>query len=650
MKTPKEKVIDVPRLMAEWDTEANERAGISPDKLGSQSNTYAFWKCKYGHTWRAKINNRYNGRGCPECRKVLQTSFPEQAVYFYLKKKFPDAINRYKDIFSNGMELDVYIPSIKVGVEYDGIAWHEDNALEREHRKYDICKSHNISLLRLKENREHFRDDLGVSDYIITVRRPFTSNKSSYHWLDYAIRDLLKILGDYDPNVYFNRTIETQWHEAFYGPTVVTDVNTYRDKNLIRENYLVALENNSFGSLYPEIAKKWHPTKNGELTPFMFSPHSNTRVWWLGKCGHEWENPIALLTRGCDCPYCSGQKVLKGFNDLETRFPDIAAQWHPTLNGSKTADMYTFGSGHKAYWKCSVCNQEWSAKINNRTINKRGCPYCAGERPIKGINDLPTLRSDLMKEWDYEENKDIDPSDMMPQSNKKVAWICSKCGYKYKAFISNRSKGTGCKNCAGQILHAGVNDLETLYPAIAAEWDYDANGGVLPSQVFPNSNKPYHWKCKYGHTWTAQPNSRMSGTGCPYCSGNKVWIGFNDLVTTCPEIAKDWHPTKNGALQPTDISKGYTKKVWFLCPDCGKSYDTFIGNKIKGYGKCPYCNTTRKTRAQKVYLVEEDKYFNTLKEAANYIGKEKIGMIQLCCNGKNKTAYGLHWEYRQKED
>ena len=649
MKTPKEKVIEVPTLMAEWDTEANEAEGIFPDKLGSQSNTYAYWTCKYGHKWKAKINNRYNGRGCPECRKGLQTSFPEQAVFFYVQNKFPDAINGYKDIFGNGMELDIYIPSIKTGIEYDGYAWHGDNALERERRKYDICKSKGITLIRLKENSDHFINDLKVADYMVLVRKPFAANRRGYHWLDYAIRDLLKMLGDYDYSSYFTFNPELRFRESMFGPAVFTDVNTYRDKRLILEKYLITLENNSFGSKYPELVKKWHPTKNGNLTPYMFSPQSNVKVWWKGACGHEWENTFSVMSRGTDCPYCSGQKVLKGFNDLETRFPDIAAQWHPTLNGNKTPDMYTFGSGHKTHWLCPVCGQVWTSAINNRTTNGHGCPYCAGERPIKGVNDLPTLRPDLMAEWDYDANIGIDPTEMMPQSNKKVGWKCAKCGYKYKALITNRAKGTGCKNCAGQIIHPGINDLETLYPEIAAEWDYEANKGVLPSQVFPSSNKRFHWKCEYGHTWTAQPNRRTTGTGCPYCSGNKVWIGFNDLATTNPEIANDWHPTKNGNLKPTDISKGYTKKVWFLCPTCGNVYDSYIGNKIKGFGKCPYCSP-RKTRASVVVQVETGKCFPTLKEAAISVGSEDYRQIHMCCKGKCQTAFGYHWEYRDKTE
>ena len=646
MKKPKVTVSQVKKLIDEWDFEKNNAAGIFPDKIGSQSNIYAFWKCKYGHEWRSKINNRFNGRGCPECNKTKRTSFPEQAVFFYIKKKFSDAINSYKDIFKKGMELDVYIPSKKIGIEYDGLAWHKDQSLAKERKKYQICKNNGIFLFRLKENLEHVKNENDIADSLIFVRTPFTGNKKSYKALDKAIKELLYNLFDIDLSTFFiQKTIEESLFEIINGPKINTDVNVKRDEKLIYENYLVTLEQNSFGHLYPEIAKKWNRSKNGELTPFMFSPHSKKRVWWTGDCGHEWDNPISVMTRGQGCPYCSGQRVLKGFNDFATKYPDIAKQWHPTLNGDKTPDMFSFGSGHVAYWLCPDCGQTWKAAMN---LRHRGCPYCAHEKPIKGINDLVSLRPDLMVDWDYEKNKDIDPSDLMPNSNKSVWWKCSKCGYAYKAFVANRNKGTGCKKCAGYVLMPGVNDLETVYPEIAKEWDYENNGGIIPRDVFSKTNKKYHWICSLGHRWIASPNSRSRGSGCPICSGNKVLEGFNDLATTHPDIAKEWHPTMNGDLKPTQVSKGYKFKVWFKCEKCGRAYDSYLGNKTKGFGKCPYC-CNHKSRTQMVLLVETGQEFRTLKEAALSIGKADYKNIALCCVGKTKTAYGYHWKYVDKK-
>ena len=670
----KETVADVPTLLSEWDEEENSKEGLFANKLGSQSNKTAHWKCKFGHKWTAKINNRYHGRGCPRCSKRTKTSFPEQAVFFYVKKRFPDAISGYRDIFPNGMELDVYVPSLKIGVEYDGVAWHKDSGLEKERRKYCICRDNGIVLLRIKENRDHWHAS-GLADGIIKT----VPNNDSL--LDFAIRTVLATMGDQDLLESFQSSFEIDLSTFAYdpfarkdpasslletiskqqkqmqrllrltnGPAVTTNVNTKRDRNLILESYLVRLGESSFASKHPDKAKEWGYAKNGGLAPDMFAEHSSVKVWWICKdYGHSWRASIAVRARGNGCPYCAGQRVLAGFNDLQTKHPELAAQWHPTKNGSQKPIDFTFGSGHKAWWLCPACGQSWKAKINSRSVNGRGCPFCHHEKPIPGVNDLPTIRADLMEEWNYERNVGTDPASLMPSSQKKVWWRCKKCGFEYQALVSNRNKGTGCRRCAGQILLRGVNDLATLYPHLAKEWDTGRNGGINPSEVFAQTNKKYWWTDSFGHSWQASPNNRIWGTNCPICSGNKVLTGFNDIATTNPEIASEWHPTKNGSVAPSSVSKGYTKKVWFLCPKCGGEYESFIGNKIKGFGKCPHCSE-RKTRAKKVYLVETGQYFDTLKQAARSIGQEDIRSIQACCAGRIKQAFGLHWEYRILKD
>lgn len=620
MRTIKQYLIDVPHLMTEWDYELNSENGLFADKLAAQSNQYAYWKCRLGHRWKAKINNRYNGRGCPECRKHLKTSFPEQATFFYLKQLFPDSINSFKDIFEDQMELDVYVPSLRVGIEYDGIAWHKDVSSLKEKKKYEICQQNAITLYRLKECVPSSEFSESFADVVLPVEIFQTGAKKSFAHLDNAIRLLISHL--------------SQKH---------VDVNTKRDRLLIFECYHSAFIEHSLLNAYPDVAKEWHPTKNGALTPSMFPPHSSAKVWWFGVCGHEWEAAITVRTRGNSCPFCAGQEVLKGFNDLQTVFPQIAKQWHPTLNGSKTPDSVTYGSGYSAYWLCPTCKQAWRTKINMRTSGNRGCPFCAHIKPISGQNDLLTLHPDLMKEWDYEKNKGINPAELLELSNKKAWWKCSKCKYEYQAQISNRVKGTGCKRCAGQIVIPGKNDFETLCPEAAKEWNYSKND-TIPSLVISHSNKKYHWICSLGHEWKTSPNTRMRGRGCPVCSGNQVLQGFNDIVTTHPDIAAEWHPTKNNGLLPTQVSKGYKRKVWFLCNSCKNDYDSYISNKIKGYGKCPYCSS-RKNRTTEIIQVETGKHFKTLKEAAASLGKKDPTLIQMCCNGKCETGYGFHWKY-----
>lgn len=141
----------------------------------------------------------------------------------------------------------------------------------------------------------------------------------------------------------------------------------------------VIANENDLASAYPDIAAQWHPTKNGRLTPQTCTSASNRKAWWICPLGHEYQAAIGARTvSGSDCPYCAGRKVLKGFNDLATLDPKVAAQWHPTLNGALTPDMVTLGSTRKVWWRCSK-DHVWEAVVYSRTgSGKCGCPTCAG--------------------------------------------------------------------------------------------------------------------------------------------------------------------------------------------------------------------------------------------------------------------------------
>lgn len=136
---------------------------------------------------------------------------------------------------------------------------------------------------------------------------------------------------------------------------------------------------NDLASRFPEVAAQWSGEKNGSLRPQDVTPYSNRRVWWRCEQGHEYRAPVSHRTmRGDGCPYCAGRLVLPGFNDLATLEPEIAAQWHPSLNGAVTPEMVTVGAHRKVWWQCEE-GHAWKAVIYSRTgTMKCGCPVCAG--------------------------------------------------------------------------------------------------------------------------------------------------------------------------------------------------------------------------------------------------------------------------------
>lgn len=110
-------------------------------------------------------------------------------------------------------------------------------------------------------------------------------------------------------------------------------------------------QGNDLQRIYPAIAAQWHPTRNGDLKPQQVTAYSNQREWWQCERGHVWVAAIASRTyHRTRCPVCTGRRVLPGYNDLQTLYPEIAAQWAWERNGDLTPDKVLPGSHRKVWW------------------------------------------------------------------------------------------------------------------------------------------------------------------------------------------------------------------------------------------------------------------------------------------------------------
>ena len=207
----------------------------------------------------------------------------------------------------------------------------------------------------------------------------------------------------------------------------------------------------------PELAREWHPTKNGSLVPSMFTPGSKQKVWWLcpKNKNHEWPAVILNRSHGAGCPLCAGRPISTGKPKIKVTLdkanPALAKEWHPTLNGSLLPSMVTPGSKQKVWWLCPKNkNHEWPAIILNRS-HGAGCPFCVGQAPCKD-NCLATLRPDLAKEWHPTKNGDLTPYNVTLGRKQKVWWLCPReKRHEWPAAIRNRIRGDGCPKCQRKI-------------------------------------------------------------------------------------------------------------------------------------------------------------------------------------------------------
>ncbi len=343
----------------------------------------------------------------------------------------------------------------------------------------------------------------------------------------------------------------------------------------------------------PALANEWHPTKNGDLTPSDVTCGSNRKVWWkCPTCGGDYEAVIANRTNGTGCPYCTGHRVKAGFNDLATRYPEVAREWHPTKNGDLTPSDVTCGTHKKIWWLCKE-GHEWEASVAKRGPGGRGCPYCSNKKILPGYNDMASMYPELAAEWHPTKNDGLLPSDVTWGSNKKVWWLCSRCGFEYQAVINKRTKSGAKCPCCGPIakkIKVGFNDLGTTNPQLAVEWHPVKNGELTFRDVSFGSNRKVWWKCPTcGGDYDAVIADRANGAGCPFCAGKRVKPGFNDLATRYPEVANEWHPTKNGDLTPSDVLPRSDKKYWWKCSRCGNEWYASPDSRINRMS-CPECS------------------------------------------------------------
>ena len=338
------------------------------------------------------------------------------------------------------------------------------------------------------------------------------------------------------------------------------------------------------------LLAEWDYEKNGTINPKTVTDYSNKKFYWLCPNGHpSYLMSVNKRTTGQGCPVCSNHKIISGINDFATTNPELMTEWCWEMNSREGIDPTTFsyGTNRKVWWKCKTCGNTWSASVSNRASRNSGCPYCSNYKVKKGFNDLATVSPDIAKEWDYEKNSPLKPDEVVAFYSKKVWWRCKDCGNSWQASPNARAR-RGCPYCCNHIKIEGFNDFESQYPGLVKEWDYDKNK-KLPSQYAAGSDARVWWKCSNGHSWKTTINSRTKRSGgCPYCSNKKVLLGYNDLFTTNPELKEEWDFEKNKNVSPSTIGAGYQKKVWWICKSCGNSWETRVYLRVNGSG-CPEC-------------------------------------------------------------
>lgn len=350
------------------------------------------------------------------------------------------------------------------------------------------------------------------------------------------------------------------------------------EKNFVNRdaNHMGEKKTKTLASEHPEIAAEWHSTKNGELTPDEVLSNTGKVVWWKCAHGHEWQASVSHRTRPRGCSFCSNRRVWKGYNDLASQFPDIAAEWHPTKNGDLTPDEVVATTSKKAWWRCPH-GHEWQTPVVKRTVRGHGCHQCSNQAVIPGENDLISQAPDIAELFHPTLNADVDLADLAVFSNKKVWWQCdSGYDHPYMRTVYNQVHAKGkCPFCCNRRILPGFNDLMHNYPELMSEWDFEKNAKE-PYEISASSSYVAYWKCEQGHEWTASVASRTKHDRiavCPTCKKDRtsfseqciifyIKIHCHEEIKESAKLIPDRNYEVDAYLPARDLAVEYNGTFW----------------------------------------------------------------------------------------
>lgn len=282
----------------------------------------------------------------------------------------------------------------------------------------------------------------------------------------------------------------------------------------------------------------------------------------------------ALLTRLLS-GVANGTHVGAGISRLAAPKPQNGIMWDQGANGARSGSV---PPNKMVSWVCAAGHVFTASVFNIETLGV-GCPECANPRPT--TNPAPRLGA-LGFELD---TRLVDPEERgLASKTFKAPWICP-WGHLYEATTSTRRKGRGCNVCAGRSVLRGFNDLLTISPQLAMEWDCHANG-TDAAHILAGHKSEQGWTCPSGHRYQASPSGRRSKkTHCPVCSGREVVPGVNDLASLRPVLTQQLvDPSMGRTVMPSSR----TVLTWRCL--LGHVYPLRVADRAGRDIGCPKCS------------------------------------------------------------
>ena len=413
---------------------------------------------------------------------------------------------------------------------------------------------------------------------------------------------------------------------------------------------------NDLASQRPDLAEELNSEKNDVHASEVLAG-SGKKLWWkCSVCNASWQATVSNRVKGNSCPVCNKRGTskpeqglcfyLSQVTEVESRFKFMGKEvdvylpkynigieydgiWHKsrtqkdedkeeffTANGMTFFRLISFADDYKVegnhiFFNDDSCGLQYDRAVTDllSMISK-----VTGNKAFAGVyvnsvensiaiaervkrfykeNSVAVKAPELVKEWNWDKNGTLSPSNFSFGSGESVWWKCHK-GHEWVASVVDRKHGNGCPFCANLKIAAGDNDLASNHPELLKQWDFERNVGIDPKAISSHSGIKVWWKCEKGHSWNRSVHGRFKADGtynaCPVCANRTILVGFNDLATTHTELVKEW---KDGQeVLPTQVLRGSNYKAVWVCKDCDHEWKASVKDRVRGTG-CPACRNKK---------------------------------------------------------
>ena len=408
---------------------------------------------------------------------------------------------------------------------------------------------------------------------------------------------------------------------------ISTQANAKRLRCGVCTGHQVVAGVNDLKSQLPAGALLWAEDLNNLRATEVYFASVQTYMW---RCSNEHVYPSTPFEIGKSlrkekegCPYCHNRKTWKGWNDLATIAPSLVDEYLRGGNPVPPDEVCAFTS-QEVRWQCENGHKAWTRSVGARVRRRSRCSVCVGIITESGTNDALSANPGLRDVWSFPENGPIEILEQTARSSdKSYRWKCPDYPHTFSASVANAVRGVSCRVCANRELLTGFNDLASHRHAHELDlpktekfseefgWQKDE---LKPEEIRISDRRRVWWRCSKndGHSWDTSLSARLGNdSGCPFCAGNRVSPGENDLATRFAELIPEWS-TRN-SLSPGQVAFGSQQKVWWVClankhhPDYETPPKNRTGPNSTG---CPDCNTGgfETSKPAYLYLIEHNEF------------------------------------------